>query len=144
MIKSYRGRLVHLGNEKIRLGTPQGKIGYKITKLEIINVQPGALDYEHVVQVWKILPSDTSTYDDVKFDDSSMLAVAYLKGDTAELNADSTTIIFDNEVFNQDIFITHSDLKDGVQCNYYMELEQIKLNETEALVAIVKNLRIEQ
>jgi len=143
MIKSYRGRLVHLGKEKIRLETPQGKMGYRIHKLEIINVQPGALDYEHIVQVWKQLPSDQAYYDNVKFDDSNLLGVAYLKGDTAETNSDSSTIIFDNEIFNQDIFITHSDLKDGVQCNYYMELEQIKLNEQEALVAITKNLRTE-
>jgi len=144
MIKSYRGRLADLGNEKIRLGTPQGKVGYKIHKLEIINIQPGALDYEHVVQVWKILPSGTGTYDNVEFDDSTMLAVAYLKGDTAETNSDSSTIIFDNEIFNQDIFITHAEVDGSSAVNYYLELEQVQLTETEALVAIVKNLRIEQ
>ena len=50
------------------------------------------------------------------------------------------SIIFDNEIFNQDIYITCKD-SDGQPCNYYLELEQIQLDDVQATTAILKNFR---
>jgi len=48
--------------------------------------------------------------------------------------------VFDNEIFNQDIYITHQDLQNQ-PINYYIELEQMDLALDEAIVATLKNIR---
>jgi len=52
-------------------------------------------------------------------------------------------VIFDNEVFNQDIYITYTDNGGGSNedINYYIELEQIKLDLSENTVATLKDIR---
>jgi len=49
--------------------------------------------------------------------------------------------IFDNEIFNQDIFVTYTTGQGGQKINYYLELEQIRLNVDEATVATLKDIR---
>ena len=55
-------------------------------------------------------------------------------------------VIFDNEKFNQDIFVTNVDVVgNSAPINYYIELEQIKLSLDENTVATLKDIRnIEQ
>jgi len=56
----------------------------------------------------------------------------------------STTIftIFDNEIFNQDIYITHDENSpNNTTCNYYIELEVIPLDDKGAEYTTVKDLR---
>ena len=50
-------------------------------------------------------------------------------------------IIFDNTTINQDMFITHFDASVGKPVNYYIELEQVKLDLNEATVATLKDMR---
>ena len=50
-------------------------------------------------------------------------------------------VVFDNEIFNQDIYITHTDAHATGECNYYIELEQIKLDLNENTVATLKDIR---
>ena len=50
-------------------------------------------------------------------------------------------VIFDNEIFNQDIYITHTDNKNAESINYYIELEQIKLDLNQNTVATLKDIR---
>ena len=50
--------------------------------------------------------------------------------------------IFDNTIVNQDIYITHSDIVGTTPCNYYLELEQVKLDLNENTVATLKDIRI--
>ena len=83
----------------------------------------------------------------VDFGNSSLLGAATysdIDGSSAPVTQTNETIIFDNEIFNQDIFVTYVEKNGSQSGNYYLELEQIKLSEQEALVSIVKNLRIEQ
>ena len=53
----------------------------------------------------------------------------------------SNVIVFDQTVFNQDIYITHKDVSIGQAVNYYLELEQVKLAKDEAAVATLKDMR---
>ena len=46
-----------------------------------------------------------------------------------------------NEIFNQDIYITHVDSDASAPINYYIELEQIKLDLNENTVATLKDIR---
>ena len=51
-IKTFRGQIKDLAAQRIKLSTNQGLIGYRIVKLEVMSIQPGQVDGEHVVQVY--------------------------------------------------------------------------------------------
>jgi len=121
--------------ETIPLQTNNGLTGYKITKFQIISASPGA-NIDAVVKIWKSLPGTaTGTVD---FSDNRLLGVAWTYNDTYETDR---TVIFDNEIFNQDIYVQHYDDKATTACNYYMELEQMDLTLDEATVATLKDIR---
>jgi len=51
-------------------------------------------------------------------------------------------IIFDQEIFNQDIYIGNQDVAgSNSKINYYIELEQMKLDLSENTVATLKDIR---
>ena len=50
-------------------------------------------------------------------------------------------VTFDGEIFNQDIFVTHVDTEGALECNYYIELEQMALDLNEQTVATLKDIR---
>jgi len=78
----------------------------------------------------------------VDFTDGNLLAVAQLVQAASVLYQTTTgPIIFDREIFNQDIYITHTDSESGYSCNYYLELEQVPLNENESTMATLQSLR---
>ncbi len=140
-IKSFRGQIVDLGQETIHLQTNNGEIGYRIKKLEIMSIQPGVLDEAHIVQIFTVSQSDTARYDNVDFSNPTLLATAYYKDDDQNYNPGFISISFDNRVFNQDIFITHADVKNNYAVNYHVELEQVKLDLNENTVATLKDIR---
>jgi len=140
MIKSYRGLLADGGQDTINLHTNDGKTGYKITKFQVMTET--FQNAELIVRIWKV----AGITGNINFADNRLLAaVMYASPAAAETNpADSQTVIFDNETFNQDIYVTNTAVSSGQAINYYIELEQVDLTEDQALVAIVKNLRNEQ
>ena len=127
--------------EKIRLKTNNGKTGYKITNFQVISNQPGSADYESVVKITKI--EDPTVVATIDFTDSKLMAVAYYKGKlSANEPATTDTIIFDNEMTNQDIFINVSDAASGtVPCNYYIELEAMELSDIQSTEITLRNIR---
>ena len=146
MIKSYRGKLPDGGQHTLNLHTNDGKTGYKLVKFQVIPALPGTAAGEHTVQIFKVkqttVPTGTAVID---FTDNTLLGAAIIGNSTNITNAGGGDIIvFDNEIFNQDIYVTHTEANSDGECNYYIELEQISLTEDQALVAIVKNLRNEQ
>ena len=71
-----------------------------------------------------------------------MLAAGYLEGNASNQYTDGSNVIFDSEVFNQDITLTSIDNDgDTEEVNYYMELEQVKLDLSENTVATLKDIR---
>ena len=145
-IISYRGLLANGGQDTINLHTNDGKTGYKVIKFQVIPENPfAAADKELVMKIYKI---EQTTIDGVvNFSENILLAVAIYSdsdGSAAPVTQSSDVVIFDNEIFNQDIYVTYVDKHGSQSGNYYIELEQVDLTEDQALVAIVKNLRNEQ
>ena len=148
MIKTFRGLLADEDTNNIRLGTNNGLTGYKINKFQLIPEQPGAVTQESVVKIFTTVQKDATgaieTPDGViNFESPTLLAAGtYIISDnTGQIWNTSTIIVFDDKVFNQDIFITHKDVSSGQKVNYYLELEQIKLDINEATVATLKDMR---
>lgn len=123
--------------EEILLSTKKGEKGYRIIKFQLMPNNYNVSD-EYTIQVWK---TDQSTsIDNVQdFSDNRLLAAGYIATDSSDITTDST-VIFDREIFNQDIFVTAKS-QSGNTCNYYLELEVIMLNETEAMVTTLKDIR---
>jgi len=141
-IKTFRGLLGDDAQERIRLETLDGKTGYRIKKFQIITEQPMAgTSAEHVVKVYSI--QQTAIDGVVNFSEQTLLGVAAINNDlTGYRYGMIDTIIFDGVTFNQDIFVTHKDVVGNTTpCNYYLELEQIRLDDVEATAVILKNFR---
>jgi len=141
-ILSYRGLLASGGQETILLSTKKGEVGYRITKFQLMPQKPGTTDYEHVMKLWK---DPQSTVDEpIDFSNNRLLGAAYTEGGAAtNFIGNPLTVIFDQEIFNQDIYITSIDTKNtpALPCNFYLELEVIKLDESQAMVATLKDIR---
>ena len=137
MIKSFRGKLAYgvAATQTIRLGTNQGMIGYRIKKFQILpqNLNNSS---DSNVGIWT-RPQD-ATSADVDFDNSELLAMAVIYNETYEVNS---VVVFDNVTFNQDIYIDHHQQAGSDYVNYYLELEQVKLDLNEATVATLKDMR---
>ena len=140
MIKTFRGLLADGGQNRISLHTIQGKVGYKIIKLQTVGSTPGATGLESVVKIYN---QEQSTIDGaVDFTDANLLAVCtYARHEDVLASGESELVIFDTEIFNQDIYITGFDTIGSAATNYYMELEVIPLSEMAAEYTTIKNLR---
>jgi hypothetical protein len=139
---SYRGIIAPTAQQKIRLHTIKGKVGYRISKFQTVSATPGATGA--VEAVLKIYNKDNSgsVSATVDFTESDLLAVVYYQDHDASSYPDSSTIIFDNEVFNQDIFVTCADAAGGsISMNFYIELERMDLNDIQATQATLKSIR---
>jgi len=142
MIKTYRGLLADGGQDRIRLSTIKGKVGYKIIKFELFPYAPGNADYESLVTIYKeqqtTVPTATGTSD---FTDSSILAAGTFAGVAAPAGSLNFVTIFENEIFNQDIFITHTQNTGTAAINYYIELEVVLLDDAGAEYTTLKDMR---
>lgn len=138
MIKTFRGTLADNGVDRIRLSTIQGKVGYKITKFQVIGSEPGAANYEAITTISLVNFTPATTID---FTDSTVLGAAFYAGNTASFNyPTSQVIIFDSEMFNQDIYIGLNDLQSN-SMNYYLELEVVPLTDLSAEYTTIKDIR---
>jgi len=125
---------------KIRLSTVKGKVGYRITKLDVISAAPATSGHESVLKVYTTeQTTNTATID---FDDGDLLACAFYAGNTASNQYPvNIVVVFDNATINQDIFVTHLDPTGNNSLNYYMEMEVINLDEMAAEYTTLKNIR---
>ena len=140
-IKSFRGILENGAQDRIRLSTTDGMTGFRIVKFQIIVKNVGNTSQDSLVRIWKTeQESVPSTGAEVDFSNPMMLACAFFSQATTYFSHHAT-IIFDNEVFNQDIYVTHTDNDGSDSCNYYIELEQLRLNANSQAVATLKDIR---
>ena len=142
MIKSFRGKIADGGQDTIRLSTNKGLIGYRIVKFSLIPKAPGTADAEIVGKIYKVKQDTIDA--EVNLTDGALIGVGYFKEGANTGNGELyyTDVIIDNETFNQDIFVTVKDAGGSSQdCNYYLELEQVKLDLSEATVATLKDMR---
>jgi len=141
VVKTFRGMLADGGQDRLKLQTIKGKVGYRIVKFQLFAAAPGTTDYENVVKIFKL--KQTSLVSTVNFTDGDILAAAYLEGYSGSTYTDQHTVVFDQEVFNQDIYITHVDALTGESINYYLELEVIPLDDAGAEYTTLKDMRAE-
>lgn len=138
-IKSFRGQLADGGQDRIRLSTNDGMTGYRIEKFQIIQSEPGQQEAEHTVKIYTI--QQTTINNNINFTDPHLLGVAHFKLHDGTGYAVSDIVIFDQKIVNQDIFVTHEDTNASLACNYYIELEQVKLNKNSQSVVTLKDIR---
>ena len=137
-IKSFRGKMIDGAIDQISLHTNDGSTGYRIKKVQCVPENPGTTNTEHVFKIYKI--PQTAVTGSIDFSDNTLLASVYLSSRDDRYGGDNI-IVFDNEVFNQDIYLTHDDTNNAGAVNYYIELEQVKLDLNENTVATLKDIR---
>jgi hypothetical protein len=141
-IKTFRGKLADGAIDTIALHTRDGSIGYRIVKLEAFAAdEVGTVESANLLSVWKT--PQTTAPGSVDFSNQELLgAIDFRQHDNEAYGNSSYVVVFDSEIFNQDIHVCN--VAQGGQTgalNYYMELEQIKLGLNENTVATLKDIR---
>ena len=139
MIKTFRGKIVKGGQDTIVLHTNDGSVGYRIVKFQAMGTSDDE-NYESTLQVWSV--SNAGAYQ-VDFSNQELLAAILYGDNNTAGTAAVQTVIFDNMVFNQDIYVTFESASASADMNYYLELEQVTLNLDENTVATLKNVKNE-
>jgi len=139
-IKSFRAKIKHGAKDTISLHTNNGAIGYRIVKFELFSASPSTERTESTIKIYKV--PQTAADGAVDFSDQTLLAAGFLANYEQAQYPLPVISIFDREIFNQDIYVTH-DAGDAasVDCNYYIELEQVRLDTNENTVATLKDMR---
>ena len=140
-IKSFRGKIGNGEVQTIALHTNDGSVGYRIVKMDLIATVGNNM--ECCLKVYSTLQSTATV--DIDFSDNTLLAAGNYTSDTAsEHYAINESIVFDNTTFNQDISITAMGQSSmDVELNYYIELEQMKLDLNDNTMATLKDIRNE-
>ena len=140
VVKTFRGLLADGGQDRIRLSTIKGKVGYKIIKYEIMPANFNITE-EYTSTIWKKEQTTLSVL--FNFTDSDLLAGAYFENTSGSSEAPTGAhVIFDNEIFNQDIYIINKcAATGGSSLNYYIELEVIPLDDAGAEYTTLKDMR---
>ncbi len=141
MIKTFRGQITNDGQEEIVLHTNNGSVGYRIIKFQVLPSNPEGATTESLITVWSTLTARDGQVGvgTINFAAQELLAVVYWSSSSAgATNPEDSTVIFDTALFNQDIYLT---CKSSGSMNYYIELEQFKLDLNENTVATLKNIR---
>jgi hypothetical protein len=140
MVKTFRGILEDGGQDRIRLSTMKGKVGYQVRKFQVMSNEPFAKSGEHVGKIYKTFQSTIDAL--VDFSDTDLLGTALWRASASETYPLSVDVIFDNQIINQDIYITHSDINtDDTLLSYYIELETIALDDKGAEYTTIRDLR---
>jgi len=137
MIKTFRGKLGDGGQHTLNLHTRNGSTGYRIVKFEIMGPD-GNTNLEAVVKIYKVETTPSTVID---FSDPTLIGSAIINDTSDPHYLPSPAIIFDKDIFNQDIYVTSKCHDNVALVNYYIELELMKLNENENTVATLKDIR---
>ena len=141
MIKTFRGLIEDEGVDIIPLGTNNGSLGYRIVDFRVMAYQSGTTTQESVVKIFSIPVTAPYTETTIDFSNQTLLAVGIIRSHDSSAYQLTEQIVFDNMTFNQDIYIAHHDIDTGQPVNYYLELEQVKLDIGENTVATLKDIR---
>jgi len=139
-IKTIRGIIANNAIDVVPLHTNNGAVGYVIKSLRVIGADPINNEDEGVIKVYTV-PQTTPT-STIDFSDQTLIAVGvWTSRATSRSYPLNENIYFDNTTFNQDIYITCIESATGNALNYYIELEQVKLDLNENTVATLKDIR---
>jgi hypothetical protein len=149
-IKTFRGKMGTTASnnaqiDNLLLHTRDGSTGYRIVKFELMPYDFGATnsELEATVKIYKVPQTTADAL--IDFSDNTLAAAAVMAGAVDAYNYGiSFSSVFDNEIFNQDITLTYYNNKTNEAAgfiNYYIELEQVKLDLNENTVATLKDIR---
>ena len=144
-IKSFRGLMNDGDIETIPLRTNNGSTGYKIIKLQVMPAND--VNTESVLKVLSVPTRNATTgaieaNNTIDFSDQKLLAAVYFSmHGSSDTYPEDATIVFDNMIFNQDIYLTLKGQNTAQPLNYYIELEQMKLDLNQNTVATLKDIR---
>jgi len=140
-IKTFRGKIADDTQDTIILRTNNGSTGYRIVKFQAMTGgDPTSTTVEATLAIYKV--SQTTNVATVDFSDQTLLGAILYNDSSSASYPDSQSVIFDQEIFNQDIYITNKgDATNKGPMNYYIELEQIRLDLNENTVATLKDIR---
>jgi hypothetical protein len=143
---SFRGLIESEETVRLSLSTNNGKTGYKIRKFDLFPHKPGTQDAEDVMKLFKTQPDTTDStlpgLGIVDFSNNRLIAAAFLTAGASIAYSTSQVVVFDNEKFNQDLYLTYVDSNSNDKfANYYIELESMDLSLDEATVATLKDIR---
>jgi len=129
-VHSFKGLLEDGAQDEINIQGSVGAIAWRITKFQVITNTPGVAAAEHVIKIYReeqALPT-TATID---FREDELLGVGFWTSDgDASYNSEDMSIIFDNALFVRNIWVTHQNAEGSATCNYYIELEEVKVSAT--------------
>ena len=131
-IKTFRGLLNDLQQDRIYLAGGEVDKGYKITKFELIAAAPASQDSVNIVKITTTKQSTPTAA--IDFNDDSLLAAGVMQSTSSYAYGEYTAIVFDQVVVNQDIFIANKDYATGEGVNYYLELEEVTMSKGEQAV----------
>jgi len=137
-ILSYKGKLVNGGQDTILLSTRKGETGYRIRKFQAMGTSEDE-NYEATIKLYSTFQSPVNIA--VDFSDTSLLGAILYGDQNSPATAAVQTIVFDQVIFNQDIYVTFDDANSSADMNYYLELEMISLTEDQAMVATLSDIR---
>ena len=123
---SFRGLLADGEQEKIRIEGSVGSIAWRITKFQIIGASPGAATVESTVKIYR--EQQSATVATVDFTESELLGVAIWHKSTNVAYPLAEHVIFDNQLFVRNIYISLVNTDGSDSCNYYIELEEVKVS----------------
>ena len=138
MKKSFRGRLGDGDMDRIRLSTNDGLTGYRVHKFQLLPIDSN----ETVEMAIKVLMKQPSSVtEDIDFRDPLLLAAGIVHANADRDWSYPDAVVFDNIIFNQDLWITAKAGSSARDINYHLELERVKLDINEATVATLKDMR---
>jgi len=141
MIKTFRGRMVDDTQDAISLHTNDGSMGYRILKMQMLPTH-ASKDIEGVIKIYSTRNANVTTpTTDIDFSDNELVAAAIVTGAHSHEIPWDSTVVFDHIVFNQDIYVTWKCNDKIEDINYYLELEQVKLDINSNTVATLKDMR---
>jgi hypothetical protein len=126
---SFRGLLAHEEQQRIRIEGAVGAIAWRITKFELMGSTPGDNSPEHVAKIYREKQTSAeATWATIDFTEDELLAAAIWQKSSGVANALSDDVIFDNQLFVRNIYILQRDIGASTSCNYYIELEEVKVS----------------
>ena len=131
-IKTFRGLLNDLQQDRIYLAGGEVDKGYKITKFELIAAAAASQDSVNIVKITTTKQSTPTAA--IDFNDDSLLAAGVMQSTSSYAYGEYTAVVFDQVVVNQDIFIANKDYATGEGVNYYLELEEVTMSKGEQAV----------
>jgi len=123
-VHSFRGSLADTGQDEINLERQNVNLAYRVVKFQLMALAPGTVTGEITSKIYK--ESQTLVTGTVDFSDPDLLGAATIKFQTSVANPETpTAVIFDNELFSRNIYVTTFDTDASNGINYYLEIEEV-------------------